>query len=297
MNWRIFVGAALCLGLAASGAKADENLFGYVKGAETLPKGAYELYNFVTLRSGKGQGKYEAYDTTTEIEYGVTNSLSVSGAINTMSLDTNGLVIDGYLPGARKFTLHPSGIELEAKYNFLSPAKDGIGFATLFGIHYSWIDPHSGQDKDTLSAELEFLAQKYFMEGRMIWVANVGLESTFADRSALANLPPGFDWPTRPEMELEITVGTGLTYRFMPNWFFGVETQYQTEFETDVGQERWSLFLGPSLHYGSEKWWATLTWFPQIVGGREMYAGQQNTNLHLIEKTKREFRLKVGVNF
>ena len=278
-------------------AQADENLFGYVKGAETLPKGAMELYNFVTLRSGKGQGKYEAYDTLTELEYGVSDSFSVDGAIKTMSIDTNGLLIDGYLPGPRKFTLHPSGIELGGKYNFLKPALDGIGFATAFSIEYSWIDPHSGQDKNKISANLEFIGQKYFMEGRLIWVGNIGLESTFADRKFIPNLPAGFDWPTDPEMELEITVGTGLTYRFMPNWFLGVETQYQTEFETEVGQERWSLFLGPSLHYGSQKWWATLTWFPQIVGGREMYAGQQNMHLHLIEKTKREFRLKVGVNF
>ena len=35
-------------------AHADENLFGYVKGSETLPKGAWELYQFFTVRSDKG---------------------------------------------------------------------------------------------------------------------------------------------------------------------------------------------------------------------------------------------------
>ena len=123
------------------------------------------------------------------------------------------------------------------------------------------------------------------------------MSSTYADRSFIPNLPAGFDWPTDPEMEIEVTLGTGLTYRFMPSWFFGVETQYQTEFETVVGQERWSLFLGPSLHYGGQRWWATLTYFPQLVGGKEKYAGQINQHLHLIEKTKREVRFKLGVNF
>ncbi len=294
---RLLLLATGCFLAAIPGASADENLFGYVKGAETLPKGSMEFYNFATLRSGKGQGKYVAVDTLHELEYGVSDSFSIDGAIKTMSIDTHGLLIDGYLPGPRKFNVHPSGIELGGKYNFLKPALDGIGFATAFSLEYSWIDPHSGRDKNKLSANLEFLAQKYFMEGRLIWVGNIGLESTYADRSAIANLPAGFDWPTTPEMEIEVTVGTGLTYRFMPNWFFGVETQYQTEFETEIGQERWSVFVGPSLHYGSQKWWATLTWFPQVVGGKEMYAGQRNTSLHLIEKTKREVRLKVGINF
>ena len=294
---RVVALAVACMLFAIPSASADENLFGYVKGAETLPKGSMELYNFVTLRSGKGQGKYVAVDTLTELEYGVSDSFSIDGAIKTMSIDTHGLLIDGYLPGPRKFNVHPSGIELGGKYNFLKPALDGIGLATAFSLEYSWIDPHSGQDKNKLSANLEFLLQKYFMEGRLIWVGNIGLESTYANRSFIPNLPPNFDWPTKAEMEIEITASTGLTYRFAPSWFLGVETQYQTEFETEIGQERWSLFLGPSLHYGGQKWWATLTYFPQLVGGREKYAGQVNQNLHLIEKTKREVRFKLGVNF
>jgi len=55
--------------------------------------------------------------------------------------------------------------------------------------------------------------------------------------------------------------------------------------------------VGPSLHYGSEKWWTTLTWFPQLSGGREKFPQQDNPHMHLIEKTKQEVRLKVGYNF
>ena len=52
-------------------AHADENLFGYNTGAETLPKGSGEIYVFNTLRSDKGQGTYRAIDTEIEGEYGV----------------------------------------------------------------------------------------------------------------------------------------------------------------------------------------------------------------------------------
>jgi hypothetical protein len=98
-------------------------------------------------------------------------------------------------------------------------------------------------------------------------------------------------------MEIELKLGTGLTYRFAPKWYIGAEALYETEFETEVGQERWSWHAGPSLHYADRAWWATLTWMPQLRGGGETYPGQTDTDLHLIEKTKQELRVKVGYNF
>jgi hypothetical protein len=77
----------------------------------------------------------------------------------------------------------------------------------------------------------------------------------------------------------------------------GAELFYVQENETEVGLERWSLQGGPNIHYGSEKWWATLTWFPQIQGGGETYPGQSQDDLHLVEKTRFETRLKFGINF
>jgi hypothetical protein len=278
-------------------AMADENLFGYVKGAETLPKDAQELYQWVTNRSDKGAGHYSAFDYKTEYERGITDKFNVSTSFKMMSLDTSGIVIDGYLPGDKKFGFKFSGLDIGAKYNFLSPATEPVGLSSEFELNYSVVDPHSGQDKQTISFENMLIAQKYFMDASLIWVGNLGFEGTYAKRAEINNLPAGFDWPTQPEMELEIKLGTGLSYRIAPNWYTSVEAQYETEFETEVGQERWSLFVGPSIHYGSKDYWLTATWFPQIMGGREKFAEQDNQNLHLIEKTKNEFRLKLGYNF
>jgi hypothetical protein len=267
-----------------------------VRGAEVLPEGAWEAYQWVTVRDDKSVGRYLGVDTKTELEYGVSNRFSISGAFNTHTIDTSGLSIDGYLPGPKHHVLKPSGFELEARYNILRPALDPIGLTTSFGFDFSRVDPHSGQAKTTVSGSLGLQLQKYFMEGRLVWVGNLGLEATGALRDPIANLPPGFDWPTTPEMEIEPSIGTGLVYRFAPSWYVGAEALYQTEFETEVGQERWSLFMGPSLHYGGRGWWATLTWFPQIIGGGEKFSGQAG-GLHLIEKTRQEFRLKVAFEF
>lgn len=265
---RLQADAALTLSLPAL---ADENLFGYVRGSETLPEGAWELYQFATVRSDKGAGHYRATDYKTEIEYGLTNRLTLAGSINAMSLNTSGLTINGYLPGDNKFDLKLSGFSAEMKYNFLSPAKDDVGLSGTVELTHDTLDAHSGRKKDATKMEFGLQAQKYFNEGQVVLVGNGALEATYARRKAIADLPADFEWSTDPEMEVELKFGTGLSYRFAPGWYVGAEAQYETEFETEVGQERWSVFGGPTLHYAAKSWWATFTWFKQLKGGGEKY--------------------------
>ncbi|MES2823817.1 MAG: DUF6662 family protein [Pseudomonadota bacterium] len=275
---------------------ADENLFGYVKGSEVLPKDAVEFYQVVTQRSDKGTGHYTAYNTTTELEYGVSDRFTVAGELKGQKINTSGILIDGYMPGDESYGLRFGGAEVSGKYNFLSPALDNFGLSGMVGLDYLTLDPHSGRDKDSISIALDLQMQKYFMEGQLVWVGNIGTEATRATRAPIDNLPEGFEWPTEMEVEIEFSAGTGLSYRFMPNWYVGVETVYETEYETGVAMERNSVFAGPTLHYGGEKYWLTLTWFEQIRGGGETYEGQPS-GLHLIEKTEQEIRFKVGLNF
>lgn len=286
--------ATLTLSLPAM---ADENLLGYVRGAETLPKGAGEVYQWFTERSDKGAGHYRALDTKTEIEYGVSDRFQVSAELNGLAINTRGLTIDGYLPGDKKSGLRPRSVELGMKYNFLSPAKDDIGLSGIASVEYGVLDPHSGQKKSEIEVEIEMQVQKYFLEGQLVWIGNLGGRAAREKRKPIANLPEGYDWPLTPEMELQTRIGTGLSYRFAPGWYVGGELLREAEYETEVGLERWSLFGGPSIHYAGKKWWATVTAFRQIRGGGEQYEGQTDTRLHLIEKTKNELRVKLGYNF
>jgi hypothetical protein len=282
---------------APTNAGADEDVFGYVKGAEPLPKGAFEFTQWVTQRRDKGIGHYTAYDTKTEIEYGFTDRLSGEFAILGQSIDTSGILIDGYVPGDKKYGLKFSGIEGSLKYNFLSAAKDPLGLSVYWAMEFSSLDPHSGQDKSIWHNEWKLLLQKFFLDDQLIVAANAGIESTIAKRKAIDNLPPGFEWPTGEEMEIEFIGALGVSYRVAPNWFVGVEGYYEEEHETEIGQERWSFQAGPNVHYASKSWWATFTYLPQIKGGGSPYPGQVDDDLHLIEKTKQEWRLKVGFNF
>jgi hypothetical protein len=283
-------------------AHADENMFGYVKGAEVLPKNAWEFDQQLTYRSDKEVGSYHAWDSKTELEYGVTDKFNAGVYLRAQSIDTKNIVVDAYIPGDEKYGLRASGVGAEFKYMFLSPAKDDFGLAGYLDLGYKWLDAHSGLDKDSYYLEMQLIGQKYFMEGQMVWVGNLGVESTYAKRaplsaSRLASLPADFDWPTENEMEVELIAGTGLNYRFAPNWSIGAETLYEAEYETEVSQERWSLFAGPSLHYGGEKFWATLTWFHQLKGDGNPHSAQLDDDLQLIERTKNEVRLKFGYDF
>ncbi len=289
----------VCISFASSFAHADESLFGYVQGAETLPKGAIEVIQHLTKRWDKGQGEYTAYDTKTEFEYGFTDRFTGAVYLLAQSINTAGLQIDGYLPADIDSGMKYSGIEVSAKYNFLSPVKDDFGLAVYVSGLSTHLDPHSGQNKDKYTVETWLLAQKNFLDDQLVWVVNVGLESTYAVRHPVDGMTLTQEqWPTTPEMEIATLIGTGVSYRIAPNWFVGAEALYDTEYETEVGQERWSIQAGPNVHYGAKDWWLTATWLPQLNGGGfENYTGQTDTNLHLIEKTKQEFRLKFGLNF
>ena len=276
---------------------ADESLLNYVKGAEAQPKGSWELYQWFTQRRGKGTGRYRAGDFRTEVEYGVTDRLAMALYLNGQGVDTRGILVDAYIPKDERYRYAYSGIASALKYNFSSPISQPLGVSLYVEPTIATKDPHSGQQKRTYSFETALLLQRNFREDTLIWMTNVGLESTYAKRAPVADRPPDLEWPVIPEMEIEPTVATGVSMRVAPNWYLGGETVYQSEFETEVGRERWSVFAGPTAHYGTRKWWATLTWFPQLRGGGELVPGQDSPHLHLVEKTKQEWRLKVGFNF
>jgi hypothetical protein len=280
---------------------ADESLLNYVVGAETQPEGSWEVYQWITQRNDKGPGQYRGTDYRTEIEYGFTDRFAGAFYINAQGIDTHGIRVDAYIPQDVDYGLAFAGISASFKYNFSSPFTHGIGVSLYVEPTIATKDPHSGLEKRAYSLETLLLLQKNFRDDTLIWLTNIGLESTYArraplDRAALEALPPGFEWPDVPEMEIEPSFGTGFSYRFARNWYVGAETLYQSEFETEVGTERWSWFAGPTLHYGTRRWWATLAWSRQIEGGGEKVPGQRN-DLQLVEKTKGEWRLKVGLNF
>ncbi len=278
---------ALLVMLVGMPAFADENLFGYSSSTDTSPKGAWEVYQWITYRTQKNTGTYQAVDYRTEIEYGWSDKLSQAVYFNfrqhnisgSAPLDASGSPeYPDLLTGVRF-----QGIQSAFKYNVLSVYKDPIGLAFYVEPGFSQIFKITGQLQEEYSLELKTLLQKNFMDDLLAIVLNLNVEHE--ERRFKGNDL----W----EKELAAEATAGASYRFVPKWHGGVEARYHSEYPNYGKREHWAVFLGPNVHYGDKKWWFTASVMPQFKGGPTPGEG----HYHLSEHEKIEYRLKIGYNF
>jgi hypothetical protein len=287
MKFRAGAFALTGLSALATPAHADEQYFGYTYSAEVLGKGQTEAELWVTDRRGKAEGHFDAQDYRLELEHGVTNRLSIAGYANFAGHHIRGLEDERI---DRDFALR--GLSAEFKYNVLSPYKDGLGL-TLYA-EPGWSRIHGGGERGTeYELELKAILQKNFLDDRLIWAANVTFEPEWEKEKEVDELTGRVE--TEWEKELKLEVSTGLTYRFAPGWYAGAEGRYASvypDWTNGLHRETYAVFAGPAIHYGGKRWWATLSYQPQIFG-----SPSPGGNRALDEYEKREVRLKLGYNF
>lgn len=255
--------------------QADENLWGYVYGSETLPVGATESYLWLTNRRGKADGDYSAYDYQIELEHGFTDRFQSSFYLTGSTHDHSGVT---GLSDTDRTTL--DGAKVSFKYAFLSPYKDGIGFALYAEPGYSRTKRVSGESFKKHELELKALLQKNFLDDQLIAAYNLTWEFEREEQSGVV------------ESELEVVHSAGLSWRFAPAWYTGLELQHHSAYPGFDTQEYAVWSAGPNIHYGGKQWWATLTWLPQISGRPDTKSG-----LELDHNERQEIRLKLGYDF
>ena len=258
---------------------ADENLFGNVLGAETLPQGHFDFYQTVTLRAGKDSGYYRGWDFDTEVEYGFTDRFQLGFGVVQHAFDIKGNDElddrDGYEFG---------GLEITPKYRILSPFKDAIGLAFRMEAGYLFYDDVAGLPQEEYFVNPGIILQKNFLDDTLITVANVGVQWAWGKKPA-----------EEYEREVALEGGLGVSYRVARNLFMGVEGRIRSEYPNfDLGfHEHTVVFAGPAIHYGAQKWWATLSYGYQVWGSE---VDQVVDNKAYAEEATHEFRLKVGLN-
>src|SRR6185436_8386833 len=72
----------LALAVLAAAARADEKKFAHSYEAKTLPEGAMEVEQWLTLRHAQIEGTLETLQMRTEIEYGLKDRLTTSLYLN-----------------------------------------------------------------------------------------------------------------------------------------------------------------------------------------------------------------------
>lgn len=305
MNKKLSSLGALALTATTLTASAGENLWIYAKGTDTRPAGTYEFKIADTIRLDKNAGDhYTFHDIRPEIEYGVTNSLTV--AIEAIIFDHDYDVgAEGPGPmneagdGTGKFNdTQFAGYELSMKYNVLSPYKDSFGFS--YGLSYENRDKYrldgSDIDQDSFVGTLFF--QKDFLDNTLVTVLNIKGE---AERRKAGSVV---------EDEFAVEILAGISYRFAPQWFAGLEFRHQSDYLnpqdkaeagnyeegydehgyrqdlsktnfdlTDIrigSQHQYGNYFGPTLHYAEQKWFVTTGILWQIKGGGSHYADVRN---------------------
>jgi len=261
----------LCGALGAMPVSADERFFTYVQEADVIPKGGWEFEQWVTFRKGylEGDHAFDQYlwDFREEMEYGFTDKLSGSMYLNFQQEQI--VAQQPGLPESSQFSF--KGVSGELKYQLLNPYTDLVGVALYFEPTYN------GNEQ-----ELEY---------KLIFSKNLGDKWVLAANATFEQEWEREDGQTERESVLEFTFGAA--YRFTPNWSVGLEARYHEVFEgATLNQHLASAwFLGPNIHYGTSKWWATFTLLPQISGTPS--DGRINTTEHQIF----EARLIFGINF
>ncbi len=291
------VGAALwaAVGAGLQPALAGESPFGYVYTTDTHPKGVWEFEQWLTNRRQQSRGDYSAWQSRSEIEYGVTDALQAALYANFTQVNafhnrpdgTTGpgaFVPDSADPDARYRNRFFESVSNEWIYRVLSPYKDPIGLAF-------YVEPSYGPKVRELEGKI--IVQKNFLEDQLIWAANF----------TAAREKQSFHGDWEKEAETEFT--TGLAYAFAPRWAAGAEYRRHTGYDgysfSRGNREFAANFIGPSVHYAGRSWWLTATWLTQlrnatgytdearqdIVGGR-MYGEEHERN---------ELRIRVGFSF
>ena len=265
--------ALLCGLLAAASARADERFFTYVEDADVIPKGSWEFEQWLTFQKGYpgGDQDYDRYrwNFREEIEYGLTEKLS--GALYLNFRQNSDIAQQPNLQSSSEFSFE--GVSAELKYQLLNPNTKPIGLAL-------YVEPtYNGNEVE--------------MEEKIILSKNLGDKWVFAANAVFEQEWEREHGVTEEESVLEF--GLGAAYRFTPNWSVGLEGRYHAVYEGS-GFNKYlgaGWYVGPNVHYGTSKWWATLTILPQVAGNPSTGSPGLNTT----ENSTFETRLIFGINF
>ena len=292
-------------------ANAEENLWVYTQGTDTRPKGSVEVKLSDVIRMDKDSGDYTFHEIRPEFEYGITDRLTIGLEALVFRHDYSdvewGPMVDtqGGEGGSFKNT-GIGGVEVSLKYNVLSPYKDAIGLSVGGAWEYRSLYRLDGADIDQHSIVPTIWLQKNWLDDTLVLASKNKME--FERRKG----------PGVLEEEIAFDLSLGLSYRVAPKWFVGVETRYQSDFLSpeekgldengnyfkeiagkpsswDLGdfaigdQFQYGLYLGPTVHYAEQNWWATAGLLFQVKGwgadgeehSRDGYNWDEHERYHL----------------
>jgi hypothetical protein len=266
--------------LACGSAHATERLFTYTYEPETMPQGATEFENWVTLRTIRndevGQEHYTRWDLRQELEYGVTDNYTLSMYLNEKSEYFRD-------PATHEKTseFQFDGVSLENKWMALNPAEHPIGLSL-------YLEPRIANGEWELEEKI-ILGQRFGKNQEWKWAFNATHATEWVDSE-----DP--DEGIETEGELEFTFG--LTREINKNWHLGFEFRNHNEIPEYEEWEHTAFFVGPVVTYQTDKWWVTVTAMGQVYGKNYLDPDPDGeSNFVLDEHEYLNVRCIIGIDF
>jgi hypothetical protein len=251
--------------------QADERRFGYTYEPETLPEGALEFENWVTLRAGRsasvGQENFNRWELRQELEYGVTDRYTVAFYLNERAQSYRNPAT-----GADTSAFTWKGVSLENRYNLLNPAEHAVGLTLYLEGRYS--------GEEAAVEQKLILGQR---SGAWKWALNLEHETEWEHQLR--------------DVEGELGLSAGLARDLGNHWSLGVELRNQSLLPDYNAIENSALYLGPTLGFRQEKWWAVLSVQPQVYGWNQRSRSDGHSHLELKDHERVNIRFLTGFNF
>jgi len=290
-----FVSGCLVIGTKAPPAFAGEGPFAFIYTLDLQPTGTFQLQQWEWLQQSQSQGRYSFLTNRTELEYGVTNWYQIGLYLNSSYAYARRNGVDGMTGGAGTdppMDFDPLGTYSKARFEsvsmenvirLLNPYTDEFGFGLYF-------EPAFGPK--TREMEMKLLFQKNFFGDRLITSANIVFDVE-RDESATGEV----------EKASVVEILLGASYQIADNWMVGAEFRNHREFTGYSFNQRdhSAYFFGPTVHYATKDWWATLGWRHQLPWA-ECFSQDQcdvvvSGRIYGDEHPRDEIMLRVGIPF
>jgi hypothetical protein len=304
--------------ITSTNVHAEENLWVYTVGTDTRPQGSFEAKLTDIIMKGKSSGDYVRHEIRGGLEYGVTDALTVGASLLVFKHDysVNNPDLEPMYgtqgeEGGKYNHTTIGGYQLMTKYNILSPYKDPIGVS--IGFTYDTRERYrlDGADINQKSYITRLFLQKNWLDDKLTFAVNgvTELERRKAPEETL-------------EEEMAFEVMAGISYRFLPKHFIGVEWRHQRDHLTPTfsgerdsenpnhQQSNWDLndisvganhqygnYFGPTYHYAEKNWWATIGALWQFAGGGKANRGVNGDGKNWDEHERVHIGLITGYEF
>ncbi len=258
-----------------------ENLFGFVLGSDVEPRGTRSIAMETIGRFGKRGGKYGALGGKIEFAYGVTDSLSVAGAV--LGAYYN---IDNVPGFANISRMRLNGIGGEARWRLLNRETHGVGLTLHIEPVWATSDELTGLPGKKWGSENKIIADTMLVPDKLFAAFNVIHEMEVVKEK---NSPI-------TERAAKIGVGFALATPLTKNIFVGAEARYLFAYD-GLGFGAYAgraLYIGPTIHGKFDNgMWASLAWSTQIAGDEKGLTGKYD----LTNFERNMVRFKVGYDF